>query len=252
MSKLLIQDRPIMILPTLAIKIGLNESIILQQIHYWLLTSKHDKDGKKWVYNTYKEWQMQMPFWSETTIKRTIKSLEDQGLLLSANYNSLKLDKTKWYTIDYEKLAEMEDDGKVFMGSQSGRNGTSSVSDWPNEEAIMDKAIPESTTKSSSKNSTKKEIPFSEIISYLNKKINSNYRATTKKTKDLITARWNEGFAFEDFKRVIDLKTDEWLDDPKWNKYLRPETLFGSKFEAYCNQKSGGKALREEDFNLDD
>ena len=46
MSKLLIQDRPIMILPTLAIKIGLNESIILQQIHYWLLTSKHEKMEK--------------------------------------------------------------------------------------------------------------------------------------------------------------------------------------------------------------
>ncbi len=252
MSKLLIQDNPIMILPTLAIKIGLNESIILQQVHYWLLTSKHDKDGKRWVYNTYKDWQEQMPFWSEKTIKRTIKSLEDQGFLLSGNYNSLKLDKTKWYTIDYEKLAEIEDDGQDFIVSPLGQTGTSRVTVCPNEGDNLGQAIPEITSESSSKNSTKKEIPFSEIISYLNKKTNSNFRATTKKTKELITARWNEGFVLEDFTRVIDLKTDEWLHDHKWNKYLRPETLFGSKFEAYCNQKSGGKTYCEEDFNLDD
>lgn len=252
MSKLLIHDKPIMILPSLAVKIGLNESIILQQVHYWLLTSKHHKDGKKWVFNTYKEWQAQMPFWSETTIKRTIKSLEAQGVLLSANYNHFKMDKTKWYSIDYEKLAEMEDDAQVFMESPSGQNETSHESDWTEDESKMNQAIPESTTESSSKNSTKKEIPFSEIISYLNNKTNSNYRATTRKTKELITARWNEGFTLEDFKRVIDLKTDEWLNDPKWSKYLRPETLFGSKFEAYCNQKSGRKTYREEDFNLDD
>ena len=46
MSKLLINERPIMILPTLAVKIGLNESIMLQQVHYWLLTSSHEKKGK--------------------------------------------------------------------------------------------------------------------------------------------------------------------------------------------------------------
>lgn len=252
MSKLLIQDRPIMILPTLALKIGLNESIILQQIHYWLLTSKHDKNGKKWVYNTYKDWQEQMPFWSESTIKRTIKSLEDQGLLFSANYNHFKMDKTKWYSIDYEKLAEIEDNAQVSMESTTGQNEMTSDSNWDKGMSSLDKAIPESTSEISSKNSTKKEIPFSEIISYLNKKTNSNYKATTKKTKELITARWNEGFTLEDFKRVIDLKTEEWLHDHKWNRYLRPETLFGSKFEAYCNQKSGGKTYCEEDFNLDD
>ena len=76
MSKLLIHDKPIMILPSLSQKIGLNEAIILQQIHYWLVSSQHEKEGRKWVYNTYKEWQLQMPFWSESTIKRTIKSLE--------------------------------------------------------------------------------------------------------------------------------------------------------------------------------
>ena len=128
MSKLLIYDNPIMILPTLAQKIGLNEAVMLQQIHYWLVSSQHEKEGRKWVYNTYKDWQLQMPFWSERTIKRSIKSLEDQGYLLSANYNRLKMDKTKWYSIDYEKLAELESDAQVFLESSTGQIGTTRCS----------------------------------------------------------------------------------------------------------------------------
>lgn len=81
------------------------------------------------------------------------------------------------------------------------------------------------------------KIPYKEIIEYLNFKTNSNYRVTTKKTKDLIKARFNEGFTIEDFKRVIDIKSEEWLNDKEMNKYLRPDTLFGTKFEGYLNQK---------------
>nr|WP_259339227.1 hypothetical protein [Staphylococcus chromogenes] len=104
MSKLLIDDYPIQVLPKLAEEIGLNEAIILQQIHYWLNTSKHYHDGKKWIYNSYPEWQKQFPFWSLITIKRTIYSLEKQKLLIVGNYNKAKFDKTKWYTIDYQTL----------------------------------------------------------------------------------------------------------------------------------------------------
>lgn len=51
---------------------------------------------------------------------------------------------------------------------------------------------------------------------------------------------------------MIDIKTAEWLHNPKMNKYLRPETLFGTKFESYLNQKSFQRNYREEDFDLDD
>ncbi|MEH7159157.1 hypothetical protein [Neobacillus drentensis] len=109
MSRLLIMESPVMIIPSLAVKIGLNEAVVLQQIHYWLGISKHHIEGRIWVYNTYEEWQKQLPFWSVSTIKRTILSLETKGLLLSANFNAMKMDKTKWYSIDYEKLQEYED-----------------------------------------------------------------------------------------------------------------------------------------------
>ena len=80
-------------------------------------------------------------------------------------------------------------------------------------------------------------IPYREIVEYLNKKTNSQYRPTSKKTQALIKARYNDGFNVDDFKIVIDNKTAEWYNDIKMSKFLRPETLFGTKFESYLNQK---------------
>lgn len=75
-----------------------------------------------------------------------------------------------------------------------------------------------------------------EIIDYLNLKANTHYRHTIKKTQTLINARFNENFTLEDFKKVIDNKVNEWKNTDM-EKYLRPETLFGTKFESYLNQK---------------
>ena len=85
------------------------------------------------------------------------------------------------------------------------------------------------------------KIPYKDIIDYLNFKTNSNYKTTTGKTRDLIKARFNEGFKLEDFKTVIDKKTNEWLNDEEMKIYLRPQTLFGTKFESYLNQKEKQK-----------
>ena len=238
MSRLLIKENPVMIIPSLAVKIGLNEAVVLQQIHYWLGISKHRIEGRIWVYNTYEEWQKQLPFWSVSTIKRTILSLEMKGLLLSANFNAMKMDKTKWYSIDYEKLQEHED----------------STIELPTDPVEVDAAeeAAENKKEMDISPSVEKIIPFAEIIQYLNEKTGKNFRAGSMKTRDLIQARVGEGFSLQDFQRVIDLKTVEWQSDPHWKKYLRPETLFGTKFEAYLNQQEGKKKLTEEDFNFDD
>lgn len=82
-----------------------------------------------------------------------------------------------------------------------------------------------------------KKIPYKEIIDYLNQKTNFHYRATSEKTRKNIKARFKEGFTEADFKYVIDKKCDEWLNDKKMFQYLRPSTLFGTKFEFYLNQK---------------
>lgn len=79
-------------------------------------------------------------------------------------------------------------------------------------------------------------IIYSQVVDYLNEKTGKHYKSSTPKTKTLINARVKEGFTLEDFKKVIDTKCDEWLDDKKMCNYLRPETLFGTKFEGYLNQ----------------
>lgn len=77
---------------------------------------------------------------------------------------------------------------------------------------------------------------YTRVIEYLNRKADTNYKASTKKTKSLIRARQNEGFTLDDFKNVIDNKVLEWKGTD-FEKFLRPETLFGNKFEGYLNQK---------------
>lgn len=78
---------------------------------------------------------------------------------------------------------------------------------------------------------------YNSIITHLNFKTNSNFKSTTNKTKKLIDARLNEGFTEEDFKTVIDKKTKDWINNKEMARYLRPETLFGTKFEGYLNEK---------------
>ena len=76
---------------------------------------------------------------------------------------------------------------------------------------------------------------YSLVIDYLNKKANTNYRASTKNTQSFIYARIIEGYTVEDIKKVIDSKSKEWLNTD-FEKYLRPTTLFGTKFENYLNE----------------
>lgn len=76
-----------------------------------------------------------------------------------------------------------------------------------------------------------------DVIDYLNQQTGQHYRHTPSSEKHII-ARLNDGFTVNDCKDVIDKKTVEWLNDEKMQKYLRPETLFGSKFENYLNQRT--------------
>lgn len=81
----------------------------------------------------------------------------------------------------------------------------------------------------------KEKIPYSDIIKYLNNKTSKSFKVT-QKWKDLIKARWNEGQRLDDFKKVIDVKSEQWLNNQEMNQYLRPATLFGNKFDSYLNE----------------
>lgn len=108
MSKLLINESPLQVQPSLAMAIGLNEAIFLQQLHYWMGASRHHHNGKKWVYNTYSDWLLQLKYLSLPTLKRTIKSLKDRGLLSVERFDKLRSNQVNYYTINYDVLAIIE------------------------------------------------------------------------------------------------------------------------------------------------
>ena len=105
----LLEESPISVYPTLAVKLGnVNKAIILQQVHYLLQSAKLSKneyvhvDDKWWVYNSYKEWRKYFPWLAEVTIKGLFGMLEHDGLVVSRQGVKDKLDRRKWYTIDYD------------------------------------------------------------------------------------------------------------------------------------------------------
>ena len=84
--------------------------------------------------------------------------------------------------------------------------------------------------------------PYKDVIDYLNLKAGTSFRSTSKDTQKHIRARFDEGYTLEDFKRVIDVKVSQWGKEPRTGEkdmraYLRPSTLFGTKFEGYLQEK---------------
>lgn len=245
MSKWLFDSHPIVVDRELAKVFGLNEAIVLQQLNYWL-NGKSAKliNGRKWIYNSYKQWQEDnFPFWSLATVRRAIENCEKKGLIITDNFNKAGFDKTKWYSIDYE----MVDKG---MSKRVAQNEQTDCSKRANgvaqNEQTNTRDYSEITTEITTDNNSRAEPDgvadkTKTIIDYLNEKTDSHYKATTPKTKQLVQARLKEGFTVDDFKTVIDKKTATWLNDNKMNKYLRPLTLFGTKFEDYLNEKVKGQ-----------
>ena len=114
-SSLLINEPPLSVLPSLAAAVGLNEAIVLQQLHYWLENKKTGvlrEDGHKWIFNSYEEWQENFPFWSPRTVQRIFLDLEHAGLIISAQFDKATYDRRKYYRLNYDQL-RMIDSAKL-------------------------------------------------------------------------------------------------------------------------------------------
>lgn len=101
------------------------------------------------------------------------------------------------------------------------------------EQQHMHEHVHEHDAESESESEITPKPPYAEIVGHLNDRTGSAFRVGSMKTRQLIRARMAEGFTAEDFRAVVDCMADEWGDDPKMVRYLRPETLFGTKFEGY-------------------
>lgn len=138
-NRLLLPEPPLQVLPSLAVLIGLNEAIFLQQLHYWLQKSGKARDGQVWIYNTYAEWQQQLPFWSNATLRRIIGNLEEKKLIIGTDrFNQSKIDRTKWYAIDYQALDRLLESTDDLLKMSSSTDQDEQV-----EEVNLSKSVPE-------------------------------------------------------------------------------------------------------------
>lgn len=235
MGNLLINEPPLQVLPSLAVKLeSSDKALMLQQIHYWLNRSNNIRDGFRWIYNSAAKWHEQFPWLSEKTIQRYLKDLEKRGLLITGNYNKAKFDRTKWYRIDYDALDN--------LGSALGLAVPTIGTERPNGMGLTvptnTNRLPETTTETTKENSAANaapEFPWQSVIDYLNEKTGKHFKHTNT-NKGLVMARQHDGFSAEDMQKVIDHQCKLWFNNKDMAQYLRPSTLFrASKFEGYLN-----------------
>ncbi|MGP5535057.1 hypothetical protein ACTXMF_10770 [Psychrobacter celer] len=139
MSNLLINEPPLQVLPSLAAAIGLNEALLLQQLHYWLRHAKVEHDSKMWIYKNLDKWKEQdFPFWSKNTIKRAVKSLKDQNLIFVEKLAPNSFDRVNHYTINYAELMKIElKQRQTPEVTEQPKMSPSNKSDWAQEQPKM-------------------------------------------------------------------------------------------------------------------
>ena len=158
----------------------------------------------------------------------------DSGIIVITHWNlhnSIRKDRKKDTFFKTEKALLTLNNG---VYSEVDNQLTTTCQPTDNRMSAQDKISKDNINNIVEQSPTIHISEIKEIISYLNQKARTNYKPTTKATQKHINARLNEGYTVEDFKKVIDTKCSEWLNTD-YSKYLRPETLFGNKFESYLN-----------------
>ena len=153
--------------------------------------------------------------------------------LIEAKYISRR--KNKDGTVDYFVFEDKEENN--IIDYQEKPNQEKPNQDFADVLIIKDSNNTEYSKKELNNKENIKEIE--EVVNHLNLKAGTKYKSNSKNTTKHIKARLNDGYTLEDFKSVIDKKCSEWLNTDM-EKYLCPDTLFGSKFEKYLNQKING------------
>lgn len=173
---------------------------------------------------------------SEKIARRLLKQFQDLKIIeLISKSNSKYKPSIYKITIYDDKEGQVKGQVKDHMGAKLNvEKSTYLEGKGPHEGQVKGQVKGQSIIDNIIDN--KNNNIYSRVIDHLNEKTSKSFKCTTKKTKSCIDARIREGFKEADFLKVIDIKTEEWKDNPDMSKYLRPETLFGTKFESYLQQ----------------
>ena len=244
---LLIDERPLIVQPSLVKLLGsIERAVVLQQIH-WLLkqpkSGEIDEDGNKWVWGTLQEWcDDYFQMWKPRTLRMHLAWLRENGYLIVEQRSEDRWKKTNYYRIDYEKIAQQEgnddapsmrqddapsmrqDDAPSYKGTETS---TETSAD------ILNPSCAKNAQQLGNAKPAKLDKICKTVIDHLNAKTGRAFR-NTDANKKFIIGRLKEGFTLDDLKAVIDAKALEWLDDETMCQYLRPATLFNAtKFSQY-------------------
>lgn len=211
----------------LARAFGLEEALLLgelaSEMEYWQQRGEL-KDG--FFYSTIENVKDSTTL-SDKRQRSALNTLKDAGIV---DVKLAGLPAKRYIKINEKQLAAF------LLNSDCANGGTSSAN---LEELETPKQQGNNNNSNNNKNNNNKDI-YIAVLDYLNEKAGTNYKASSKATQQHINARLAEGFTLDDFRTVIDKKCAEWLGT-EWEKYLRPSTLFGSKFENYLNGKQQTK-----------
>lgn len=217
-------------IPTIYIRITEDypSAALLNQMIYWSDRTSR-KDG--YFYKSYNEWYEELHL-TEYQVRRATKKLKSFGFVDTA-LKKANGAPTLHYKVDTKEVSEW-----ILKKLQNGNLRNSRMDSEETQESLTE--ITTKTTTEITNNNILSPLstayPYKDVIDYLNQQTGKNYKSTTKKNQTVIRARTDEGFSLDDFKRVIDNKVAEWKGT-NMEKYLRPETLFGTKFEGYLNQE---------------
>ena len=232
-AKWLFDEHPILIDKKLAAVIGFNEAVVLQQLNYWLHSNSAKKiDGRLWIYNSYENWQKDnFPFWSTRTIRRIFDSCEKKGIILTGNFNKAGFDKTKWYSIDENKLNDLMDSpcgqnghtNRTKSPDGSGQNGHTNTRDYPETTSENNK---HSASHSNAQSVSRLEEEFEEVWSkYPNKKGKKQAFNHYKAWRKASVKHTNE-YLLERLKVYM---TD--LQQNSWKHPMNGSTWFNGRFD---------------------
>ncbi|MCL5772449.1 MAG: conserved phage C-terminal domain-containing protein [Actinobacteria bacterium] len=228
---------------------------------FWLILRKtfSYKKQKDWI--SYKQIMEYTGITKKQNVYRAIKSLVLKNIITKeGKLLGIQEDFVKWVPLQKNDIKTINDRKQKVISTDYQENKKSSLqitkviskdyqsnpSRLPTDNIITDKTITDNKyiynpvdpvndffTKEKNKELINQ---IGEIISYLNSKSDKNFRSNNKNTIKDIKAKLSDGYTIADFKKVIDIKTSQWKNT-EYDKYLRPKTLFGNKFEDYLNEK---------------
>lgn len=219
----------------IAKKYGINIAILLNHLNFWILKNKandkHFYNGTYWTYNSIKAFHDLFPYLSERQITNALNKMIELGLIKKGNFNTNSYDRTCWYALTNLGVSIMQN-CQMEDAKMSNRN-VENVEPIP---VNIPYNKPDNIYISEEEKNT-----VTQVILYLNKKANKNYKVEAKCHRTPIQARLRDGYTISDFKKVIDTKVEDWLNTD-FNEYLVPETLFRpSNMEKYLNKENKKK-----------